>query len=209
MCIGDRLTKGDYDAENTRKFHSFGNWLVKNLINKLFSADLKDIMSGYRSFSKSFIKNTPILSDGFEIETEITLFSLHHKLRIVEVPISFRERPEGSVSKLNTITDGAKVILTIFKLYKDYKPLSLFTTVSTLIMVFGIVIGIPVIVEFIETGLVPKFPSAILATGCMILSAIGFTIGVILDTITKNQRQQFEILHKNFSDKPIIPPRLN
>ncbi len=193
MCIGDRITNGTYKDENKRAFHSFGNNLVKRLINRLFNADLKDIMSGYRVFSRRFVKNTPIISAGFEVETEMTLFALHNKLRIVEIPINFRDRPEGSESKVNTFSDGGKVLLTIFNLYKDFKPLAFFATVTIILALAGLVVGFPVIVDYINTGLVPKLPSAILATGCMILSAVAFSSGLILDTIVKHHRQSFEV----------------
>ena len=198
ICIGDRLTNGIYKNENTRLFHSFGNNLVKKLINRLFNADMKDIMSGYRAFSRRFVKTTPIISEGFEIETEITLFALHNKLRIQQIPISFRERPEGSHSKLNTLSDGIKVLLTIFKLYKDYKPFAFFLTITIFLALVGTGIGVPVIIDYVETGLVPKFPSAILATGCIILSAVSFSSGLILETIVKHHRQNFEIHFNQF-----------
>ncbi len=199
ICIGDRLTDGSYEDENRRLFHTFGNSLVKRLINRLFDADMKDIMSGYRAFSRRFVKTAPIISDGFEIETEITLFALHNKLRISQIPIGFRERPEGSLSKLNTLSDGFKVLLTIFRLYKDYRPFVFFSTAAMLLALAGIGVGIPVIVDFVETGLVPKFPSAILATGCMVLSAVSFSSGLILDTIVKHHRRMFEILYNQSS----------
>lgn len=199
ICIGDRLTDGSYEDENRRLFHTFGNSLVKRLINRLFDADMKDIMSGYRAFSRRFVKTAPIISDGFEIETEITLFALHNKLRIKQIPIGFRERPEGSLSKLNTLSDGFKVLLTIFRLYKDYRPFVFFSTAAMLLALAGIGVGIPVIVDFVETGLVPKFPSAILATGCMVLSAVSFSSGLILDTIVKHHRRMFEILYNQSS----------
>jgi len=130
MVIGDRLTNGTYSAENKRNFHEFGNNLVKNLINKIFNAKLKDIMSGYRVFSKKFVKNYPVLYSGFELETDMTIFSLHNNLLIKEIPIDFQDRPEGSESKLNTFSDGIKVLLTIFSLFRHYRPLQFFGLIS-------------------------------------------------------------------------------
>jgi len=193
MVVGDRLSNGTYHKENKRKFHSFGNNLVKSAINKSFKANLKDIMSGYRAFSKMFVKNIPILSPRFEIETEMTLFALDKRFIIKEIPIDYKDRPEGSVSKLNTFTDGAKVIKTIIKMYKDFKPRQFFFLVGFIVMILGILVGIPVITEFIKYDYIYKVPSAILATGLVILSIIIFQCGVILDTIVKQHREDYEL----------------
>lgn len=192
MVVGDRLSNGTYKKENKRKFHEFGNSLVKSAINASFKTNLNDIMSGYRAFSKIFVKNVPILSSKFEIETEITLFALDKKFIIKEIPIEYKDRPAGSFSKLNTIRDGIRVIKTIIKMYKDYKPRQFFIGIGLLIMILGILVGIPVINEFIKYKYIFKVPSAILATGLIILSIIICQCGVILDTIVKQHREDFE-----------------
>ncbi len=186
MVIGDRLSNGTYTQENKRGFHNFGNNLVKGLINKLFKSDIKDIMTGYRVFSRRMVKNMPIMSSGFQIETEMTIFSLVHRMKIEEVAIIYRDRPEGSESKLNTIQDGIKVLLTLFNLFKNYRPMLFFSLISFIFVLVGIVIGTPVIVEFALTEYVSKVPSAILASGLVIIGFVVFLIGIILDSI-KNQ----------------------
>lgn len=192
MVVGDRLSNGTYKKENKRKFHGFGNNLVKHAINTAFKANLTDIMSGYRAFSKIFVKNIPVLSSKFEIETEMTLFALDKKFIIKEVPIEYKDRPEGSFSKLNTIKDGVKVIKTIIKMYKDFKPRQFFMLIGSIIMLLGILVGIPVLNEFIKYKYIFKVPSAILATGLVILSIIVFQCGIILDTIVKQHRENYE-----------------
>jgi len=199
MVIGDRLSNGSYIKENKRIFHDFGNKLVRYLINKLFRANLKDIMSGYRVFNKDFVKNIAILSDGFEVETEITISSLDKKFLLKEIPIQYRDRPEGSYSKLNTFSDGLKVLKTIFWLFKDYKPLMFFTIFSCIFFILSLFIGLPVIHEFIETNYVTKIPSAILAVGLMLISIIALFSGFILDTIIKHQKENYEINVKRFN----------
>lgn len=193
MTVGDRLSNGTYKNENKRKFHQFGNNLVKNTINLLFNNNLKDIMSGYRAFSKMFVKNVPILSSKFEIETEITLAALDKKLRIEEIPIIYRDRPAGSVSKLNTIKDGYKVTKTILKMYKDYKPRQFFFFIAFILLVCGLIFGIPVLVEFAKTHYITKLPSAVLATGFVMISAIALQCGLILDTIVKANKEKYEL----------------
>jgi glycosyltransferase involved in cell wall biosynthesis len=194
MVIGDRLSNGTYTIENKRKFHNVGNKMVIKLINLLFKTSLKDIMTGYRAFSRDFVKNMPILSSGFEIETEMTLHALDKKFLIQEVPIIYRDRPEGSYSKLNTLSDGIRVLKTIFWIFKDYKPLSFFGFTSLLLFVLGIGAGIPVINEFIKTGKVLHMPLAILAVGLIIVSSLSFTCGMILDTIVKQHKENYELL---------------
>lgn len=193
MVVGDRLSNGTYKKENKRRFHGFGNNLVKSAINTTFKSNLKDIMSGYRAFSKIFVKNIPILSSKFEIETEMTLYALDKKFIIKEVPIEYKDRPEGSFSKLNTVNDGIKVIKTIIKMYKDFKPRQFFMIIGAIVMLIGILVGIPVIAEFIKFKYIYKVPSAILATGLVILSIIIFQCGVILDTIVKQHRENYEL----------------
>lgn len=193
MVIGDRLSNGTYGKENNRCFHEFGNNLVKNSINKLFNSNLNDIMTGYRVFSRFFVKNMPVLSPNFEIETEMTLHALDKKFIIKEIPIIYRNRPEGSNSKLNTFADGIKVIKTIIKMLKDYKPRSFFWTISLFLIVIGLFIGTPVIIEFIKTRYITKVPSAILATGIMNFAIIIAQCGVILDTVVKQNREKYEL----------------
>jgi len=193
MVIGDRHSNGTYKNENSRPLHNFGNSLVKNLINKLFNSDLKDIMSGYRAFNKQFVKNMPVASAGFEIETEMTLHALDKKFLLKEIPIEYRDRPEGSFSKLNTLSDGTRVLKTIFWVFKDYKPLTFFTMLSLIFFLLSLMVGIPVVVEFIETSFITKIPSAILSVGLMMVSVLSLFSGFILDTIVKQHRENYEL----------------
>lgn len=194
MAIGDRLSNGTYIKENKRNFHNFGNVLVKNTINFIFKSKLNDIMTGYRVFNREFVKNMPVLSPGFEIETEMTFHALDRNYSIVEVPITYRDRPVGSVSKLNTFSDGFKVLLTIFKMFKNYRPLGFFLIVAIIFWIISLIIGVPLFVEFFKTGLVTKFPSGILATGIAIFGMLSLSIGVILDTLVRQHKEQLEIL---------------
>ncbi len=198
MVVGDRLTKGDYFEENKRPFHNFGNKLVIKIINMLFKSDIKDAMTGYRVFSKKFVKNLPVLSKGFEIETEITLHTLDKRFRLLEIPVDYKDRIEGSVSKLKTYSDGFRVIKIIFKIFKDYKPLTFFGIISIIFFLLSLAAGIPVILEFIETRYITKVPSAILATGLMIVSILSLSIGMILSTIVKHFKADYEIKINNF-----------
>lgn len=193
MVIGDRLTNGTYQKENKRHFHEFGNNLVRKAINILFNTKLKDIMTGYRVFNKTFVKNMPVLSPKFEIETEMSLHALDKKFIIEEIPIVYRDRPEGSTSKLNTIGDGIKVVKTIVKMFKDYKPLKFFGVIAAILFIIGLAFGIPVIVEFFKTRYITKVPTAVLATGIMILAVIVGQCGVILDTVVKHHRESYEL----------------
>lgn len=191
MVIGDRLSS-TYYTENKRPFHNFGNSLVKGLINFLFKSDLNDIMTGYRSFSKKFVKCMPVMSDGFQIETEMTIFALTNNMQVVNVPITYRDRPEGSESKLNTFSDGFKVLLTLFNLFKDNRPFLFFGCLSLIIFILGLVVGIPVIDEFIKTAYITKVPSAVLAAALMINSFLLLSVGIILDAIKNQKRYLFE-----------------
>lgn len=193
MTIGDRLSNGTYQEENKRHFHEFGNNLVKKSINVLFRTKLKDIMTGYRAFNKMFVKNMPVMTPKFEIETEMSLYALDKKYIIKEIPIVYRDRPDGSVSKLNTVSDGIKVVKTIVNMFKNYKPLQFFTLIATILFILALIIGIPVIVEFIKTRYITKVPSAILATGIVILSVIIGQCGVILHTVVKNHKENYEL----------------
>ncbi|MDO4499702.1 MAG: glycosyltransferase family 2 protein [Erysipelotrichaceae bacterium] len=186
MVIGDRLSSTYYE-ENKRPFHNFGNSLVKGLINFLFKSDLEDIMTGYRAFSKKFVKTMPVMSDGFQIETEMTIFALTNNMKVVNVPITYRDRPAGSESKLNTVSDGIKVLLTLFNLFKDNRPFLLFGILSFVVFVLGLIIGIPVISEFVKTAYITKVPSAVLAAALVINSFLFLSVGIILDAI-KNQK---------------------
>ena len=193
MAIGDRLSNGTYQKENKRHFHEFGNNLVRKAINILFKTKLKDIMTGYRVFNRRFVKNMPVLSPKFEIETEMSLYALDKKYIIKEIPIEYRDRPEGSESKLNTIGDGIKVVKTIIRMFKDYMPFKFFGLISLMFLIVGLIVGIPVVAEFITTSYITKVPSAILATGCISLAAITFQSAVILDTITRQHRENYEL----------------
>ncbi len=193
MVVGDRLST-TYFNENRRPMHNFGNKLMRRLINLLFSCRIKDVFSGYRAFSRDFVKNFPVLSEGFEIETEMTVHALDRKYAIAQVPVMYRDRPQGSSSKLNTISDGIRVLKTMTLLFKDYKPMAFFSALALLLFVIATILVIPIFVEYWHTHLVPRFPTLIV--GCFIyLSAILLVIaGIILDTIAKSNRRLYEML---------------
>lgn len=193
MVIGDRLSS-TYFEENKRPFHNFGNSLVRLLINKIFNANVKDIMTGYRAFSRTFVKHFPVLSHGFEIETEMTIHSLDKNFYIKEIPIMYRDRPEGSVSKLNTYSDGFKVLMTIAKLFRDYKPFLFFSLVSLLFLAVSSIMVAPVLFDYLTTGLVPRFPTLIVSGFFVVIAFLFFFCGLILEVLTKKHRQLFEIL---------------
>jgi len=193
MVVGDRLSKGYYAAQNKRSFHNFGNHLVRKLVNMCFNSKLKDIMSGYRIFSRLFAKNVPILSDGFEVETEMTIRCLDRKLEIIEIPVEYRDRPAGSYSKLNTIRDGFRVLKTIFIILKDYRPLFFFGSISLVLFILGLITGTPVLLEFLRTRYITHVPLSILATGLMLTSGLSLTCGFILDTLVAHERQRNEV----------------
>ncbi|KGP71846.1 glycosyltransferase family 2 protein [Pontibacillus yanchengensis] len=193
MTIGDRLSNGTYYDENKRQFHGFGNRLVKGLINRLYKDDITDIMTGYRAFDQLFVKSMPVMSSGFAIETEMSIHSLDKKFLLKEVPVDYRDRPEGSESKLNTFSDGMKVLRMIFTLFKEYKPFVFFSLWTLVLIVLGLIVGVPVISEFVNTGYVSKIPSAILATGFMILGVLCFACGLILDVMSATNRKQYEL----------------
>lgn len=192
LVIGDRLSS-TYFTENKRPFHNSGNVLVKSLINNFFKSDIKDIMTGYRAFSYEFVKTFPVLSQGFEIETEMTIHALDKNFSIISIPIQYRDRPEGSESKLNTYKDGFKVIMTIFNLYRLYKPFQFFSIFALLFLILSILFFIPAFIDYATSGLVPRFPSLIVSTALFIVSALSFSASLILDSVRKNSRQQFEI----------------
>jgi glycosyltransferase involved in cell wall biosynthesis len=193
MTIGDRLSNGTYSEENKRAFHGFGNNLVKNSINKLYHGDIQDVMTGYRGFNRVFVKTIPILSGGFQIETEFTIHALEKRFKLVEVPIDYRDRPEGSFSKLNTFSDGIKVLQTIMRMLKDSHPLMFFGMIGLVFFLLGLIVGMPVVIEFFKTGYIQKVPSAILATGVMIFSLLLFVTGFILDTLVRADSKQYEV----------------
>lgn len=192
MVVGDRLTS-TYFTENKRPFHNTGNRAVVFLVNKLFHGNIEDIMTGYRAFSRMFVKTFPVLSKGFEIETEMTIHALNKNLHIESVPVKYRDRPTGSESKLNTYSDGLKVIKTILRLFKDYRPLAFFSVLSCILALVAAGLFIPVLAEFIKTGLVPRFPTMIMSIFIALVAIQLFTCGLILDTHSKASRQNFEI----------------
>ena len=192
MVIGDRLSS-TYFTENKRPFHNFGNKIVRFLINKLFKNKVKDIMTGYRAFSYEFVKSFPVLSKGFEIETEMTIHAVDKNFKLIEVPVNYRDRPEGSVSKLNTYKDGFKVLKTIAVLFKEYKPMSFFGIVSLLCFIVSLILGIPVVVEYFNTGLVPRFPTLIVSCFGILMSLLFVVTGIILQVIVKKHKQLFEL----------------
>ena len=192
MVVGDRLSS-TYFTENKRPFHNMGNSLVRGSINRLFGCDVKDIMTGYRAFSYAFVKTFPVLSKGFEIETEMTIHAVSNNMQIENVIVEYRDRPEGSESKLNTYSDGLKVLGTIGRLYKDYKPLGFFTLLALLLAVISIVFFIPVLVEFVQTGLVAKFPTLFVCGFVMLAAIQSFFAGLILSNMAIKNRRDFEI----------------
>lgn len=194
MVIGDRLSS-TYFEENKRPFHNFGNEIVRRSINVLWhpKKQILDVMTGYRAFSPMFVKSFPILSKGFEIETEMTIHALDKNLLIQSLPVQYRDRPVGSESKLNTYTDGMKVLLTIFNLYRDYQPLKFFGMIALLLAAVSLVLFVPVFTEFLQTGLVPRFPTLIVSTVMMLAAFLSLVCGLILDTHAKNSRKNFEV----------------
>ncbi|MDR2977357.1 MAG: glycosyltransferase family 2 protein [Streptococcaceae bacterium] len=193
MTIGDRLSNGTYSNENKRAFHDLGNNLVKGLINNLYKGHYQDIMTGYRGFNRLFVKSFPVLSPGFEIETELSIHAMDKRFKLVEVPISYQDRPEGSESKLNTYSDGVKVLVTIFRLFKDYKPFRFFGVLALTFFIIGLLVGIPVLVEYAQIQYITHVPLAILAVGLMILAALFLISGLILDTIVRQSRMSYEL----------------
>lgn len=193
MTVGDRLSNGTYGEENDRAFHGFGNNLVRWLIKVIYGYAFDDVMTGYRAFNRIFVKTMPVLSEGFQIETELSIHAVDKRFRIVDVPIDYRDRPEGSYSKLSTFGDGAKVLRAIASLFKDHKPMAFFGWLALVLIVLGLIAGIPVIAEYFQTGLVPRFPTAILAIALVICGALSFTAGIILDTVAKTGRKQWEL----------------
>lgn len=192
MVVGDRLSS-TYVSQNKRPFHSMGNFLVRKGINVLFKNDMKDIMTGYRAFSYEFVKTYPVLSEGFEIETEMSIHAIDKNMYVENMVINYQNRPEGSVSKLNTYSDGIKVLRTIMRLYRIYKPLNFFGVVALILAILALVFFIPVMNTYIETGLVPNYPTLIVCGFTMIAAIQSFFAGLILQTIVEKNRQDFEM----------------
>ena len=196
MVVGDRLSS-TYFVENKRPFHNFGNSIVRLSINKLFKTDIKDIMTGYRAFSYQFVKTFPVLSNGFEIETEMTIHAADKNLQVDNVIVNYRDRPEGSESKLNTISDGTKVLFKILSLYKTYKPLAFFSILSFIFFVIASVLFCPVMIEYIKTGLVPKFPTLIVSWFLFSFSLQSMFSGFLLQNISTKNKHDFEMNYIN------------
>lgn len=193
MVVGDRHSGGHYSEQNKRKLHGLGNDLVKNMINLFFRSSLKDIMTGYRVFSRSFVKNYPILVAGFQIETDMTLHALDKRFRIVEIPVEYVDRPVGSFSKLNTLSDGARVIFTILHILRYYRPLAFFGVIASVMMVVGLVASIPVFQDWITHRYIYHVPLAILAAACEIVAVTTLSIGLVLDSITHQEKMNYEL----------------
>ena len=192
MVVGDRLSS-TYFEENKRPFHNFGNSLVKGSINLLFKSDIKDIMTGYRAFSYQFVKTFPVLSRGFEIETEMSIHAIDKNLFVENVVIEYRDRPEGSESKLNTYSDGMKVLFTILRLFRNYKPMQFFSIVSLILTVISVGFFIPVLVDYINSGLVERFPTLIVCGFTFLTAIVSLFSGLILANIQQKNRQDFEM----------------
>lgn len=193
MVIGDRLSS-TYFKENKRLFHNMGNTLVRGAINRLFGSDVKDIMTGFRAFSYSFVKTFPVLSKGFEIETEMTVHAVYNNMHLENIVIDYRDRPEGSVSKLNTYMDGMKVIGTIIRLYKNYKPFRFFSLLAALLTILAVAMFVPVFVDFLHTGMVDRFPTLIVCGFVELAAVQAFFAGLILSDITLKNRRDFELV---------------
>ncbi|MBR6166192.1 glycosyltransferase [Candidatus Saccharibacteria bacterium] len=191
MVVGDRLSS-TYAKENKRKFHNFGNKLVQGIINKAFHAKIKDVMTGYRAFSYQFVKTFPVLSKGFEIETEMTLHAVDKNMQIENVVVEYRDRPAGSRSKLNTIPDGMRVLWTIVRLFRDYKPGFFWSFIAFILYVIAAALFIPVLVDFTRTGLVARFPSLMVSGVSAILGTLCLFTGIILKSIVRSNRRDFE-----------------
>ena len=201
MVVGDRLSS-TYFTENKRPFHNFGNALVRWGINFLFDNDIKDIMTGYRAFNYEFVKTFPVLSKGFEIETEMSIHAVDKNMQIENVVIDYRDRPEGSVSKLNTYSDGFKVIRTIFRLYRSYHPFGFFGTIALLLAILSMLFFVPIVREYVRTGLVERFPTLIVCGFTMIAAIQSLFTGMTLETLRKKDRQDFEMeLHRAKAEK--------
>lgn len=193
MVIGDRLSS-TYFMENKRPFHNAGNRMVRFFINKLFDNNVRDIMTGYRAFSRQFVKSFPVLSKGFEIETEMTIHAVDKNFLLEEIPVKYRDRPSGSVSKLNTFSDGMKVLSTIATLFREYRPFAFFTSVAVVLEVIALTFFIPILLEYFKTGLVLRFPTLIVSGVIALIGILLWVCGMILEVIVKKHRQLYEIM---------------
>jgi len=191
MVVGDRLSS-TYYTENKRRFHNFGNDLVRKSINHLFKSDIKDIMTGYRAFSYAFVKTFPVLSGGFEIETEMTIHAVDKNMQVDNVVIEYRDRPEGSESKLNTVSDGIKVLFTIVKMFRNYRPMYFYGILAGILLAVAAVLDIPILVTYAQTGLVPRFPTLIVSGFIALAALLSIFAGMILMTLSSRDRQAFE-----------------
>ncbi len=202
MVVGDRLSS-TYFEENKRPFHNFGNSIVRKSINVLFKSDIKDIMTGYRAFNYAFVKTFPVISTGFEIETEMTIHAVNYNLQVENVIVDYRDRPEGSESKLNTYSDGAKVLFKILQLFKNYRPFYFFGANSLLLMLVGIILFVPVLMEYLATGLVPRFPTLIVS-GFMVVAALqSLFAGLILSESCHTERRDFEYKYTEMTKRAL------
>ena len=200
MVVGDRLSS-TYFTENKRPFHNVGNSLVRGTINLLFKSDIQDIMTGYRAFSYAFVKTYPVLSKGFEIETDMSIHAITRNMLVRNVVIDYRDRPDGSVSKLNTYSDGAKVLMTIARLFKNYKPFAFFGLIALMLMLLSVGFMIPVLAEFFKTGLVPRFPTLIVCGVTMLAALLLFISGLILSTLQEKDKRDFEFQLQQVSNQ--------
>lgn len=203
MVVGDRLSS-TYFTENKRPFHNFGNSLMRTCINRLFRTDIKDIMTGYRAFSYEFVKTFPVFSTGFEIETEMTIHAVNYHMQVENVIVEYRDRPEGSVSKLNTYSDGMRVIRKMLQLYKNYKPMKCFGLAALILILVAVILFVPILSEYIATGLVPRFPTLIVC-GFLVMAAIqAIFSGMVLDVQVAKDRRDFEYrLNRVYSEKEL------
>lgn len=195
MVIGDRMS-ASYSQTNYRPFHNFGNVLMCRIINTIFHSQVRDIMTGLRAMSPRFVKNCPVMSDGFQIETEMTIFALDRKLSIAQVPIAYRDRPEGSYSKLNTFTDGVSVLTMVVRLFRDYKPLAFFGLLALLMFIVALTLFVPVFAEYLQTGLVPRFPTLIVSGFMVLASFVLFVCGLVLHVIVARHKELVEVFLK-------------
>ncbi|MBR3761185.1 MAG: glycosyltransferase [Lachnospiraceae bacterium] len=202
MVVGDRLSS-TYFEENKRPFHNFGNSIVRKSINVLFKSDIKDIMTGYRAFNYAFVKTFPVISTGFEIETEMTIHAVNYNLQVENVIVDYRDRPEGSESKLNTYSDGAKVLFKILQLFKNYRPFYFFGALSLLLFALAAVLFVPVLVEYFATGLVPRFPTLIVSGFMVIASLQSLFAGLILSESCHTERRDFEYKYTEMTKRAL------
>ncbi|MEC4175480.1 glycosyltransferase family 2 protein [Adlercreutzia sp. R7] len=193
MTVGDRLSNGSYGKENDRPFHGFGNDLVRWLIRLIYGYSFDDVMTGYRAFSRAFVKTMPVMSGGFQVETEISIWAVDRRWRVADVPVDYRDRPEGSVSKLSTVGDGMLVLAAIASLFRDYRPMAFFGWLALVLAALGLLAGVPVVAEYLDTGLVARLPSAVLAVALVLCAALSLTAGLILDTVARSHRRQWEM----------------